>query len=192
MRMRIRTLLLIPALVMAATAGTALAGPSTGAATPPPERFTGNLVDTVAGARASRPFILTVDHYTDVAEIQRLNGVLAGQGPYHLRDALWQQHAGNLSIGGGLGYPVAAVLSQETPKGRMLRVVLNRPEWLGEVQYYRRSSLYPFTVLEINLDQNGKGDGLLIGAANLKVLGDTLEIKSLGSIPFRLMAVRES
>jgi hypothetical protein len=191
--MRTRTTsLIIAALVTAATAGTALAGPGAGAAATHPERFTGNLVDTLATARASRPFILSVDHYSDAAEIRRFNGVLTGQGLYHLRDELWKQNAGYLSIGGGLGYPVAAVLSQDTPGGRTLRVVLNRPEWIGEVQSYARSAKYPFTVLELNLDRNGKGDGLVIGAAKLTMQGDNLEIKSLGTIPLRLLDVRES
>ncbi|HLX07079.1 MAG TPA: hypothetical protein VKY89_04375 [Thermoanaerobaculia bacterium] len=190
--MRVRSKFLIPALAIAVTAGAAMAGASTGgAAATQPERFTGNLVDTLATARASRPFILSVDHITDVSEIQRFNGVLTGQGLYHLRDELWKQNAGYLSIGGGLGYPVAAVLSQETPNGRLLRVVLNRPEWIREVQSYARSSKYPFTVLELKLDQNGKGDGLVIGAAKLQLQGDDLQIKSLGSIPLRLLDVRE-
>lgn len=190
--MRVRIKFLIPALAIAVTAGAAMAGASTGgAAATQPERFTGNLVDTLATARDSRPFILSIDHVTDVSEIQRFNGVLTGQGLYHLRDELWKQNAGYLSIGGGLGYPVAAVLSQETPNGRLLRVVLNRPEWIREVQSYARSSKYPFTVLELKLDQNGKGDGLVIGAAKLQLQGDDLQIKSLGSIPLRLLDVRE-
>src|SRR5579863_5514225 len=171
--MRVRSKFLIPALAIAVTAGAAMAGASTGGASATqPERFTGNLVDTLATARASRPFILSVDHITDVSEIQRFNGVITGQGLYHLRDELWKQNAGYLSIGGGLGYPVGAVLSQETPNGRLLRVVLNRPEWIREVQSYARSSKYPFTVLELKLDQNGKGDGLVIGAAKLQLQGD--------------------
>ncbi len=190
--MRVRIKFLIPALAIAVTAGAAMAGASTGgAAATQPERFTGNLVDTLATARDSRPFILSIDHVTDVSEIQRFNGVLTGQGLYHLRDELWKQNAGYLSIGGGLGYPVAAVLSQETPNGRLLRVVLNRPEWIREVQSYARSSKYPFTVLELKLDQNGKGDGLVIGAAKLQLQGDDLQIKSLGSIPLRLLDVHE-
>ena len=192
--MRRQTKLLIPALAILVTAGAAMAGAAvtaSGAAATQPERFTGNLVDTLATARSSQPFILSVDHVTDVAEIQRLNGVLTGQGLYHLRDELWKQDAGYLSVGGGLGYPVAAVLSQETPNGRLLRVVLNRPEWIREVQSYARSSKYPFTVLELKLDQNGKGDGLVIGAAKLQLQGDDLQIKSLGTIPLRLLDVHE-
>jgi hypothetical protein len=82
------------------------------------------------------------------------------------------------------------VLSQETANGRTLHVVLNRPLSLREVQYFSRSSKYPFTVLELNVDKNGKGDGRLLGAAKMQMHGDTLEFESLGIQPIRLLAVR--
>jgi hypothetical protein len=188
---------LIPALVLAAAAGTAIAAgtapaAASAAASAHPDQFTGSLVNTVAGARFSQPFILSVDHYAGDAEVQRLTGVLAEKGPYSLRDELWKHSAGYLRIGGRLGYPVAAVLSQDTATGRKLTVVLNRPLSAFEVQYYARSSMYPFSVLELELDQNGEGHGTLIGAARMRMRGNTLEIQSLGVQPLRLLAVRGS
>ena len=195
-----RKSLLIPALVLAAAAGTAIAAGTARAAASAasaaslahPDQFTGSLVNTVAGARSSQPFILSVDHYAGGAEVQYLTGLLAEKGPYSLRDELWKHSAGYLRIGGRLGYPVAAVLSQDTATGRKLTVVLNRPLSAFEVQYYARSSMYPFTVLELDLDQNGAGHGTLIGAARMRMRGDTLEVQSLGVQPLRLLAVRAS
>jgi len=192
-----RKSLLIPALVLAAAAGTAItAGTAPAAAAAAdaahPDQFTGSLVNTVAGARFSQPFILSVDHYTGGAEVQHLTGLLAEKGPYSLRDELWKHSVGYLRIGGRLGVPVAAVLSQDTATGRKLTVVLNRPLSAFEVQYYARSSMYPFSVLELDLDQNGAGQGTLIGAARMRMLGNTLEIQSLGVQPLRLLAVRAS
>jgi len=188
-----RKSLLIPALVLAAAAGAAIAaGAASATASARPDQFTGSLVNTVAGARFSQPFILSVDRYADAAEVQRLTGVLAEKGAYSLRDELWRHSAGYLSIGGRIGVPVAAVLAQETATGRKLTVVLNRPLSAFEVQYYARSSMYPFSVLELDLDQNGAGHGTLIGAARMRLRGDTLEIQSLGVQPLRLLAVRAS
>jgi hypothetical protein len=184
-----RKSVLIPVLVLAAAASTAIAA---GAAAAHPDQFTGSLVNTAAGARSSRPFILSVDHYADEAEVQRLTGVLAEKGAYSLRDELWKHSAGYLSIGGRIGLPVAAVLSQETAAGRKLTVVLNRPLSAFEVQYFTRSSKYPFSVLELELDQNGQGEGKLIAAAKMRMRGDTLTIESLGTQPLRLLAVRAS
>ncbi|HEY6320463.1 MAG TPA: hypothetical protein VJA16_02765 [Thermoanaerobaculia bacterium] len=192
-----RKSLLIPALVLAAAAGTAIAAgtapaAASAAASAHPDQFTGSLVNTVAGARFSQPFILSVDHYTGDAEVQHLTGLLAEKGPYSLRDELWKHSVGYLRIGGRLGVPVAAVLSQDTATGRKLTVVLNRPLSAFEVQYYARSSMYPFSVLELDLDQNGVGQGTLIGAARMRMRGNTLEIQSLGVQPLRLLAVRAS
>jgi hypothetical protein len=192
-----RKSLLIPALVLAAAAGTAIVAgtapaAASAAASAHPDQFTGSLVNTVAGARFSQPFILSVDHYAGGAEVQYLTGLLAEKGPFSLRDELWKHSAGYLRIGGRIGYPVAAVLSQETATGRKLTVVLNRPLSAFEVQYYARSSMYPFSVLELELDQNGEGHGTLIGAARMRMRGDTLEIQSLGVQPLRLLAVRAS
>jgi hypothetical protein len=199
-----RKAFLIPALVLAAAASPAIAAMAAGTATPAaasaasapslghPDQFTGSLVNTVAGARFSQPFILSVDHYTGDAEVQHLTGLLAEKGPYSLRDELWKHSVGYLRIGGRLGVPVAAVLSQDTATGRKLTVVLNRPLSAFEVQYYARSSMYPFSVLELDLDQNGAGQGTLIGAARMRMRGNTLEIQSLGVQPLRLLAVRAS
>jgi len=187
--------LLIPALVLAMSAGLAgTAGPATaaGAAAEHPDQFTGSLVNMVAGARFSQPFILSVDHYADDAEVQRLTGLLAARSPYAVRDELWKHSVGYLRIGGRIGYPVAAVLSQDTATGRKLTVVLNRPLSAFEVQYFTRSSKYPFSVLELDLDRNGAGEGKMIGAAKMRMHGDTLTIESLGVQPLRLLAVRAS
>lgn len=157
-----------------------------------PEQFTGSLVNLERGARFSRPFVLHVDHFATDGEIQRLTGILAAKGPYSLRDELWKNQVGYLSIGGGIGLPVGAVLVQDTPDGRTLRVLLNRRLANFEVQNYTRSSKYPFTVLELHLDRNGRGNGVLVGAAQMKISGDTLTVKSLGNLPVRLLAVRAS
>jgi hypothetical protein len=181
-------LLMIPTLVMAAALGTAIAA---GAVADHPDEYTGNMVNTMAGVRFNQPFVLSVGHYADNADVQRLTGTLAAKGQYSLRDDLWRQpSAGYLRVGGRLGYPVAAVLSQETATGRTLHVVLNRPLAAREVQYFTRSSKYPFTVLELNIDRNGKGEGHLLGAAKMQMNGATLEFESLGVQPVRLLAVR--
>lgn len=154
------------------------------------ERFTGALVNVYAGARSSQPFILSVNHYSDEADLERITGTLARRGPFSLRDKLWQEDAGTLSVGGGIGYPVAAVFSEEGPSGRTLRVLFNRPLQGFELSRITRSSKYPFGYLELHLDKNDNGEGQMIAAARLHPSGDTLEVVSLGSQPFRLVGIR--
>ncbi|HTQ78856.1 MAG TPA: hypothetical protein VMM92_02585 [Thermoanaerobaculia bacterium] len=154
------------------------------------ERFSGALVNLNRGARFTQPFTLSVAHYSSEAELERLSEILATQGPYSLRDELWKLDAGYLRIGGGIGYPVAAVVSRETENGRTLRIFLNRPLRNREVAFNTRSSKYPFGYIELNLDRHDQGNGQMIAAAKLKKTGNTLEIESLGIQPVRLLDVR--
>jgi len=71
-----------------------------------PEQFTGSLVNMVAGARFSQPFILSIDRYSSAADVQRFASTLSSTGAYSLVDELWRQSAGYVSVGGRLGYPV--------------------------------------------------------------------------------------
>ncbi len=160
------------------------------AAAAPANEFTGNLVNVVGSARFNQPFTLGIDHYASAADLQQLAAALQTKGPYGARDKLWRKTAGYLSIGGRLGYPVAEVFAYDTPQGRSLYAVIDRPMRTFEVQYSTRSSKYPFSVVELNVDRSGKGDGTLIAAANLQVRGNKLEVKSLGVQPFRLLKVQ--
>jgi hypothetical protein len=156
-----------------------------------PDEFQGNLVNTLRGVRHDQTFTLSVDRYATPDELNRLADTVATKGAFTARDQLWKDTSGYLSIGGGLGYPISAVTSQETPTGRMIRVVVNRPMSLFETQYYTHSSKYPFTVVELNLDRNGHGDGRLIAAAKLQVHNGELAFESFGVQPLVLMDVQE-
>jgi hypothetical protein len=168
--------------------GAAAAAASTPAASQP-VRVTGSLISVVGGARTAQPFILTLDRYSSAADLQRLGGFLAA-GPYALRDALWARRAGTLSVGGGLGYPVAVAFVSDTPGSRTVRLILDRPLSSFEVAHSTRSSKYPFGYLELELDHEGRGQGFMMGAAKLRLEGESLAVTSLGAQPLRLLAVR--
>ena len=53
-----------------------------------------------------------------------------------------------------------------------------------------RSVDYPFTVLEMRVDENGRGQGNLIVAGKVMALGETIEIENYTTTPVRLMQVR--
>src|SRR5579863_2916789 len=156
------------------------------------ERFTGNLVNLNAGARRSQPFTLTIDRYATQHDVDRFTGILAESGNMVLRDVLWRKHAGTLTIGGGIGYPVSFAIAQETPQGRRIRVFVDRPMSGFALTHGFRSSQYPFSVIELNVDGSGRAEGNFIGAARLTYKRGTLEIKSLGPQPIRLVDIRTS
>jgi hypothetical protein len=157
------------------------------------ERFTANLVDP-AGHFARRggttaPVMIHIDHYSSDAEVQRLTGILSRQGPDALRDALWDEEVGYIRVGGGLGYPIAAARSRETPEGRVVRIMIDRPISQREVINNTRTVDYPFSYIELTLDRNGKGEGQFFQAAKVSLTNDTLKVESYSPQPLRLLGV---
>ena len=140
-------------------------------AQPHGEQIMANLVDPAGhfGHRAgsTAPVIIHLDRYSSDAEVQTLAGILSGKGPDALREALWNQEVGYLRVGGGLGYPIAAARSRETPTGRVIRMMIDRPISQREVLNSTFSSDYPFSYIEITLDRSGKGEGQFFAAAKV-------------------------
>jgi hypothetical protein len=182
-----RTLLL--SLTLALVAATA------SFAQPHGEQIMANLVDPAGhfGVRGgtTAPVIIHLDHYSSDADVQRLAGILTGKGPEALRDALWNQEVGYIRVGGGLGYPIAAARSRETPNGRVIRLMIDRPISQREVLNSTFSSDYPFSYIEINLDRAGKGEGQFFAAAKVSLKQDgTLTVESFSPQPLRLLGAQ--
>jgi len=159
------------------------------------EQIMANLVDPAGhfGHRggSTAPIVIHLDHYSSDAEVQKLADILAGKGPDALRDALWNQEVGYIRVGGGLGYPIAAARSKETPAGRVIRMMIDRPISQREVLNNTFSSDYPFSYIEINLDHSGKGDGQFFAAAKVSLKKDgTLTVESFSPQPLRVLGVQ--
>lgn len=157
-------------------------------------QFTANLVAPAGTARhtGSSPVMIHIDHYTSDAETQRLAGILQRKGPNALRDALWNQEAGYIRIGGSLGYPIAAARSHPQPDGgTLIRLMIDRPIAQWEVIDNLRTVDYPFAFIEIKLGPNGEGDGDFYQAAKVSLTGnDQLHIDNYSPQPLKLLGVR--
>jgi hypothetical protein len=160
------------------------------------EQLTGNLVDpagTLGRFRSNTaPVVIHIDHYTEDAEVQRLAGILKRKGPDDLRDALWDQEAGYIRIGGGLGYPVAVARTHSAPDGgRIIRLMIDRPISQREVINNLHTLDYPFGFIEIKLDASGKGEGTFYQAAKVSISGDKLDVENYSPQPLKLLGVHE-
>ena len=72
-----------------------------------------------------------------------------------------------------------------------IRVVFKRWLGFGELRRGTRSVDYPFTYVELRINQNGRGDGMIIPAARVRARGsNTLEVEDFGTFPGRLLGVR--
>ena len=157
-------------------------------------QFTGHLVAPAGTARhtGTAPVMIHIDHYTSDAEVQHLSGILQRKGTNALRDALWDQEAGYIRIGGGLGYPIAAARVHPSPDGgEVLRLMIDRPISQREVIRNYRTVDYPFAFIEIKLDRAGRGDGDFYQAARVSLRGSSLHIDNYSPQPLRLLSVRK-
>jgi hypothetical protein len=159
-----------------------------------PERFRGNVVDTKGALplRTAEFFTLHVDEYSTDQELLKLVALLKEKGQDAVQDALQDmEEKGWIQIGNSLGYHAAVIRTFTTEEGRVIRVFTDRPIMFFESMRGSRSRDYPFGIIELKLDKEGKGQGMLIAAASADFSEEgALEIESFGTEPFRIMNVK--
>jgi len=95
---------------------------------------------------------------------------------------------GHISITGTLGYDVSFVKLIQTPTGRTIRFVTNRPIRTGEAYFDTQTQYYNLTAGEINFDKQdkSKSSGVLYPAAQLTIGDDGQLTLNLNKNPWRL------
>ncbi len=88
---------------------------------------------------------------------------------------------------------VAMATSVDTPRGRVVRLLTDRPIQFAEAYSQARSLDYEFAAFEFTLDKKGNGQGIAIPAARLSQDEDgqvTVETLPYTTGPERLIGVR--
>ena len=75
--------------------------------------------------------------------------------------------------------------------GRRIMLITDRPMQIWERLQAAPSRDYPFTVVELRLDAEGKGSGTLAQLVQLRLSGDILGIENLATGPMKLSEVRK-
>jgi hypothetical protein len=148
-----------------------------------------------AGEIAGKSFGVTiyVTGLTSDEEVQEFAATLKGKGQSGLVSALENaKDVGRVSPTGsvGNGFRIARV---HPGKGGGTNVVMvtNRPISFGELYRGTRSTDYPFGIVTLNLDKDGKGTGTLAPMCKVRFnKKGELEIEHYGQKPFRLANVR--
>jgi hypothetical protein len=174
-------------------AGLAVA-PAVRAATPEgQEKFSAFAVDLGGSYGAATSLVqVTVNRWSTPEEKSHLESVLAESGPDALLAALQKtEPVGRLYSPGHIGYDLR--FAYQVPLatgGRRIIVGTDRPLSFYEASRRPRSVDYPFTVLEMRVDENGRGQGKLVVAGKVTSMGDTIELENYTTTPVRLMQVR--
>lgn len=158
-----------------------------------PEQFTARIIDAGGAIPGANSAFVTirVDEYSTDEEVAVLANLLARQGQDAVEDALRDIEKGWIRIGPSLGYPLSIARSFTVDGGRIIRVVTDRPIMMFESRRGLRSKDYPFGIVELRLDAEGKGSGRLLAAAQAEITPEgKLDIESYGLEPFRLVQAK--
>jgi hypothetical protein len=155
--------------------------------------YTGALLG-IGGALAgkSATFTLTLTGRVSRTAMLRYAELLRTKGQSALLKQLEDRDLGIFALEGQVGQRVNFAYEQAAPEGRRLTVLFERWLQLFEVRYGTRSQDYPFTFLELSIDNSGKGHGTLIGAAKVYFEKDdpgTLNVENFGTYPVRVVNV---
>jgi len=186
------TRLLALCLSICCSAGTAFTGSRTTAKSRI-ERFSATLsIVSGPGAGTVRPITIYISDYSTEAEANTLAGAFADGGSKRLFRALTKlKTKGRIAPSGSVGYQIRFIRSIDTPNGRKITMLTDRPIGFLEAYYGTRSKDYQYGLVELNLDDNGKGEGSLIYAAKVKAMsGNTIEVENFGIEPARVLNIR--
>jgi len=146
-----------------------------------PVRFSGTIIATGTIARGGITRVkITVEQWSSEEDRKELYVALRDGGTRGLVKAMDKLDVGYIQIDNSLGYRLRSAASWDTEKGRLIRVVTDRPISFAEFYKGTRSEDYPIGVVEFILPPDGPGEGTLLAASQVNIDEDgRIEVKSL-------------
>lgn len=147
------------------------------------------------GARRAGIVEINVDRWSSDQERDSLLGTLRTQGENSLLTSLQEtKRVGFIRTPDRLGWDLH--YATETPTddgGKDIVIATDRPIRFWEAANLTRTLKYPFTVIQIHLDKDGKGEGRMSTAAKVSMSkdGKTLELENYSTQPVILEKVAE-
>ncbi|MFI5178402.1 MAG: hypothetical protein ACHQO8_07565 [Vicinamibacterales bacterium] len=161
-----------------------------------PERFSAFAVQMHEGQSWTGSVDILITRWSTPAERDRLMALLIDEGPDALLDALrGHQPAGSLRTPSSLGQDLRLAWSEPAADGgRHVTVLTDRPIGFWEAMMRPRSIDYPLTIIEMQIDRDGEGEGRMWIAARVTVnsMRDHIELEDYALEPVRLMSIRSS
>ncbi len=193
----LRTLFAVPlaALTSLALVARTQTPPSSSAATALPVKYAALAVDmTAAGVRpATTSVTFTVTRWSTDQERETLVTTLMERGPDATLDALRKMpRAGSIAPAAGVGFDIHFARRIVSPdKSERIVLVTDRQMGLWERRAGARSVDYPFTLVELHLGPNGKGEGKASVATQITVDKDskTIVLENYADQPVLLQSV---
>ena len=156
------------------------------------ERFTA--IAVVNNDRASGSGIVQIDinRWSTAAERDALLNTLKKQGAAKLLDALQgTKPVGIIKTPDSLGYDLHFANQTPLPDGgRRIVIATDRPIGFWEATNRPRTIDYPFTVIQMEIDKDGKGKGTLSYATKIIPAGNTIVLENFATQPVMLTQIK--
>jgi hypothetical protein len=137
---------------------------------------------------------ITISAISEGATRDALLDTLVTEGPEAMKKALQNiPEVGRVRIDGGLSYPLQfARVFPNDDGGMLVRVVTDRPIRAFEAMASTRVSEFAFTIIELNIDSEGAGDGAAAIGVEITVDKEnrTFRLSNYDTSPVRLSSVR--
>ena len=159
-----------------------------------PERFTANAVSTSPQYGTGQQIVeITIDRWSPNAERERLVSALQTKGSDELLKQLQKNRpVGRIRTPDSLGYDLR--YAQQTPLpegGRMVVIATDRPIGFWEATRRPRSIDYPFTVIQMKIDRDGKGTGTMSYATRIVAHeNNVIELEDFATQPIMLNNIK--
>lgn len=182
-------------LAAALAAGLVVAAPAAQSNMARPETFTAFAVDmsNIAPTARTSPVDITINRWSTDAERDRLLAALRDKGQEGLLAELQKlPKAGAISTPGSLNYDLRFVRQRpEAEGGRTIFLMTDRYIGGWEAANRPRTIDYPFMLIQLKLDKNGRGEGSAsIYTKITETRGGTIELEDFANQPVMLKDVR--
>lgn len=160
----------------------------------PREEFSATLsnISNVGGVGLT-PVTIRITRWTPDADHERLMSILREKGQdAFLRQLTDQAAVGSIATPTSLKYDFFYARQEQLAEGgRKIFMITDRPMDFYERVTSARSRDYPFTVIQMTLGKDGKGEGSLAQLVQLRLVGEFLGIENLATSPMKLAEIKK-
>jgi hypothetical protein len=164
---------------------------------PAPLRLTAfavNMSNIATGTNSQ--VIVQIDRWSSSAERDRLRAAFLEKGPDRLLDAVQDSpRVGFVRLPTSLGWDLRYAQADPLEDGGQRIVILtDRPIGVFEARNQPRTRDYPFTLMQIDLDKSGRGNGRMSVATKIiyDVQSNSVVLENYSTEPVRLQNVQVS
>lgn len=156
-----------------------------------PEDFTAVAVANNNLVSGAGTVLISLDRWSTMADRDRLVRTLREQGPRAMLDALRDMRpVGRIRTPDSLGYDLHYAQQMATDDGgRRIVIATDRPIGFWEAWNRPRSVDYPFTVIQMNINREGRGTGTMSLATRIRAYASIIELEDFASSPVMLTEI---